>query len=289
MDQTENRLPAKCKNCALCFLRKPVSSSGEFSSPGTEPESLNVIFPRMTLGIWNYNSFTVEKAKAGEGAPLTLADVFLGLGSGLGGAGFCKDKWSYTNTEKDNPQHQKKQQQDRQRQQSILTMMFISKEKNVLFSAPAKRPLHFMTIFFILGSQVDERWDPEVNSLFPGPEQLSGNTFKLLSDVSLFPFITAMQQEERLRPSAKWLCEFGSHRPSKQSRNPSTITGEAHLGMKRAAHEVFQNQFQILPPLMRVSNACLSLSFFLLFSSKASSRWTESPGHPDPGLPRVCY
>ena len=92
MDQTENRLPAKCKNCALCFLRKPVSSSGEFSSPGTEPESLNVIFPRMTLGIWNYNSFTVEKAKAGEGAPLTLADVFLGLGSGLGGAGFCKDK-----------------------------------------------------------------------------------------------------------------------------------------------------------------------------------------------------
>lgn len=107
--------------------------------------------------------------------------------------------------------------------------------------------------------------------------------------MSLFPFITAMQQEERLRPSAKWLCEFGSHRPSKQSRNPSTITGEAHLGMKRAAHEVFQNQSQILPPLMRVSNACLSLSFFLLFSSKASSRWTESPGHPDPGLPRVCY
>lgn len=40
-------------------------------------------------GIWNYNSFTVEKAKAGEGAPLTLADVFLVLGSGLGGAGFA--------------------------------------------------------------------------------------------------------------------------------------------------------------------------------------------------------
>lgn len=43
----------------------------------------------------------------GEGAPLTLADVFLGLGSGLGGAGFCKDKLNYTITEKDNPQDQK--------------------------------------------------------------------------------------------------------------------------------------------------------------------------------------
>lgn len=41
------------------------------------------------------------------GAPLTLADVFLGLGSGFGGAGFCNDKINYINTDKDNPQHQK--------------------------------------------------------------------------------------------------------------------------------------------------------------------------------------
>ena len=42
--------------------------------------------------MWNCNLFTDEKAKVGEGAVLTLADVFLGLGSGFGGAGFCKDK-----------------------------------------------------------------------------------------------------------------------------------------------------------------------------------------------------
>lgn len=34
------------------------------------------------------------------GAPFTLADVFLALGSGFGGAGFCKDKLNYANTDK---------------------------------------------------------------------------------------------------------------------------------------------------------------------------------------------
>lgn len=39
------------------------------------------------------------------GAPLTLADVFLALGSGFGGAGFCEDKLNYANTDKGNPQY----------------------------------------------------------------------------------------------------------------------------------------------------------------------------------------
>lgn len=39
------------------------------------------------------------------GAPLTLADVFLALGSGFGGAGFCKDKLNYANADKGNPQY----------------------------------------------------------------------------------------------------------------------------------------------------------------------------------------
>lgn len=33
--------------------------------------------------------------------PLTLADVFLGLGSGFGGTGFCRNNLNYTNTETD--------------------------------------------------------------------------------------------------------------------------------------------------------------------------------------------
>lgn len=39
------------------------------------------------------------------GAPLTLADAFLALGSGFGGAGFCKDKLNYANADKGNPQY----------------------------------------------------------------------------------------------------------------------------------------------------------------------------------------
>lgn len=31
--------------------------------------------------------------------PLTLADVFLGLGSGFGGTGFCRSNLNHTNTE----------------------------------------------------------------------------------------------------------------------------------------------------------------------------------------------
>lgn len=33
--------------------------------------------------------------------PLTLADVFLGLGSGFGGTGFCGNNLNHTNTETD--------------------------------------------------------------------------------------------------------------------------------------------------------------------------------------------
>lgn len=43
-------------------------------------------------GIIIYSLFKKIKDGRWVGAPLTLADVFLGLGSGFGGAGFCRDK-----------------------------------------------------------------------------------------------------------------------------------------------------------------------------------------------------
>jgi hypothetical protein len=58
--------------------------------------------------LWNHNLLMVLKARGERrGAPLTLADVFLGLGSGFGGAGFCRDQLNYTNTANNSHWHQK--------------------------------------------------------------------------------------------------------------------------------------------------------------------------------------
>lgn len=60
-------------------------------------------------GIIIYSLFKKIKDGRWVGAPLTLADVFLGLGSGFGGAGFCRDI-NYTNTVY--PQDQKKKKKN---------------------------------------------------------------------------------------------------------------------------------------------------------------------------------
>ena len=112
----------------------------------------------MTLGYGIIIYSLLKKPKRGGGAPLTLADVFLGLGSGFGGAGFCKDKLSYTNTEKTQPSAPKGTGLPK-------TVHFdydvhFKKKKNTSsyfqHQVAAKRPPHFITIF-ILGSQVNGR------------------------------------------------------------------------------------------------------------------------------------
>lgn len=88
---------------------------------------------------------------------LTLADVFLGLGSGFGGTGFCRNNLNYTNTEVDAISTEKKTN-GLKRLWVLTVALFIWGwffQSQVLFS-----------------SQVC-RWEGKADSLGSGPVELS--------------------------------------------------------------------------------------------------------------------